>query len=107
MTKIKYIKHAIIRSWWVIALMLIGSIIYERAIQKREWQLLQLQEQLTSLRIEKQNALHKQQTLQQQINSQNDPAWIELALMKGLGLSPEDQQKVYFFQESKTIDDSP
>jgi hypothetical protein len=36
-----------------------------------------------------------------QINSQSDLAWIELTLMKGLGVAPEDSQKVYFFGESE------
>lgn len=31
-----------------------------------------------------------------EINSQSDPAWVELMLMKNLGLVPEGQIKVFF-----------
>ncbi|MCE2983850.1 MAG: hypothetical protein LW832_09830 [Parachlamydia sp.] len=48
------------------------------------------------LQKEKRTALKRQEDLQLQINSQSDPAWIELTLMKGLGLVPEGEQKVYF-----------
>ena len=41
-------------------------------------------------------ALEKQKGLLRQINSQNDPAWIELMLMKEMGLVPEGQTKVFF-----------
>lgn len=46
---------------------------------------------------EKQKALQKQQDLKWQINSQSDLAWIELTLMKGLGLVPEGKKKVFFY----------
>lgn len=37
-----------------------------------------------------------QEDLLLQINSQSDPAWVELILMKGLGLVPEGQTKAVF-----------
>lgn len=101
--KLELIKSAIIKSWWVIAFILIGSALYEKAIQKRESQFIQLQEQLAFLQEEKLIAINRHQNLQLQTNSQSDLAWIELALMKGLGVTPEDQQKVYFFPRLKNI----
>ena len=106
MMKFKMIKDILIQSWWMIALILSGSVLYERAIQKRELQFIQLQEQLVSLQKEKKKVLYKQYNLSQQINSQSDPAWIELSLMKGLGVVPEDQQKVYFFPETEMFSES-
>lgn len=89
-----------IQSWWVIAFILICAIIYEHGLKKRDTLYQQLTEQWLSLQKEKQEALHHQQNLQLQINSQSDLAWVELTLMKGLGLVPEGQQKVYFYQEN-------
>ncbi len=49
--------------------------------------------------IRKAKNLELQQCLEQQINSQSDLAWLELTLMKGLGLVPENDQKVFFYQD--------
>lgn len=55
-----------------------------------------LRKKLSDIQIEKEAALNQQQDLRLQIISQQDPAWIELTLMKGLGLVPEGQQKILF-----------
>jgi hypothetical protein len=55
-----------------------------------------LQERLNELENEKRLALDLRENLLYQINSQSDHDWIELTLMKGLGLVPEDQTKVFF-----------
>ena len=55
--------------------------------------------QLYALQSEKKFLLEEKQDLKLQINSQNDPAWIELTLMKGLGLVPEGQLKVHFTKD--------
>lgn len=85
-----------IHSWWVCAFTLLCGILYEQGLEKREVHYQQLTKQLTLLQSEKHLALKKQENLKRQINSQSDLDWIELTLMKGLGLCPEDQQKVYF-----------
>ena len=86
-----------IRSWWVIAFIFACVILYEQGLKTREQLYQQLNEQLMKLQLEKQRALKQQENLELQINSQSDLAWIELTLMKGLGLVPEDQQKIFFF----------
>ncbi|WP_068468006.1 hypothetical protein [Candidatus Protochlamydia phocaeensis] len=90
--------HLFVRSWWVMAFFLMCFILYEQALKNRDRHYKQLSEQLISLQMEKQKALQKQKNLQLQINSQSDLAWIELTLMKGLGLVPEGEQKIYFYQ---------
>lgn len=90
----------VIRSWWVIAFVIACTIIYEQGLKNREDLYLQLTEQCLSLQKEKQAALEHQQNLQLQINSQSDVAWVELTLMKGLGLVPEGQKKVYFYPDN-------
>ena len=69
---------------------------YEQGLKKRNTIYQQLTEQSAHLQIEKQKLLLRQQNLQLQINSQSDRAWVELILMKELGLVPEEQRKVYF-----------
>lgn len=90
----------IIRSWWVIAFMLGCLILFEQGLKKRDQHFQQLKDQLVSLQTEKAAALRRQKNLERQVNSQSDLAWIEMTLMKGLGLCPEGQKKV-FFQEEK------
>ena len=70
-------------------------IIYERGIRALNENGRQLIDKLEELQNEKNNLLKLQEELQLQINSQNDPEWIELTLMKNLGLVPEGQYKIY------------
>lgn len=48
----------------------------------------------------KKKASAEQEELMQQINSQSDPLWVQLILMKVLGLVPEGQKKIHFYEES-------
>lgn len=95
---INLLYQIFIRSWWVVAFLLLCAILYEQGLKKRNQHYQQLNEQLISLLQEKQAALQKQEDLLRLINSQSDPTWIELVLMKELGLVPEGEQKVYFYQ---------
>ena len=97
----KILQSLFIRSWWVIAFMLLCGIIYEQGLKQRNTLYQQLTEQYSTLLQEKQEVLHQQQNLQLQINSQSDLAWVELTLMKGLGLVPEGQQKIYFYPDER------
>lgn len=92
--------HLFMQSWWVIAFLCLSAILYERGLKKRNDLYQQLTEQQVALLQEKQEALKHQQNLQLQINSQSDLAWVELTLMKGLGMVPEGQQKVYFYEDN-------
>ena len=96
----KVIQIIFTQSWWVIAFILMCAMLYEHGLKKREALYQQLTDQWLSLQKEKQEALYQQQNLQLQINSQSDLAWMELTLMKGLGLVPEGEQKVYFYQSN-------
>jgi cell division protein FtsL len=97
----KFFYTFFIRSWWVITFLLFCFFFYEKGLERREQQYQQLNEQLKQLQWEKKQTLIKQQNLQLQVNSQSDLSWIELTLMKELGLSPEGQQKVYFEKQIK------
>jgi hypothetical protein len=92
----KGIESFLIKNWRVILFTLCCFIVYERSIQDYSGQTAYLANKLTSLEKEKNLLLKEQETLQLQINSQSDPKWIELTLIKVLGVVPEGQKKVYF-----------
>ena len=89
-------RNFIGQSWWVILFIFICSIVYSHASHKKNEVVATLDNQLGTLMIEKDALLQEKEDLLLQINSQSDPAWIQLTLMKGLGLVPDGQLKVYF-----------
>lgn len=93
---IKFIEKAVIRSWWVVSFSLLCFMIYEQAVKTRDEHYNKLSGQLSDLQNEKEKARKKNEELLLQVNSESDPAWVELVLMQGLGLTPEDQTKVFF-----------
>lgn len=94
----KNCKIHIIKSWWIILFALLCYVAYEQGGRARQKQLIDLAEQLAFLQSEKTKALEIQNDLFMQVNSQSDPAWVELTLMKGLGLVPEGHIKVLFIE---------
>ncbi len=98
--------EGIIHSWWVVLFVLFCAIIYERGIRSLNENRRQLLEKLEELQSEKSALLKLQEELQLQINSQNDPEWIELTLMKNLGLVPEGQYKIYIQKAKESANDN-
>jgi len=92
-------QSLLINSWWVILFSIFCYMGYEQGGKFRIIQFEGLSERLISLQLEKKKALSLQKDLIMQINSQSDPAWVELTLMRGLGLVPEGQIKVLFTQQ--------
>ena len=84
------------QSWWVVLFLACGSVFYFHGMWKKDVAHQELQTKLKGLEREKQEAAEKKQELTLQIQSQDDPAFVEMTLMKGLGLVPEGQVKVYF-----------
>jgi hypothetical protein len=74
---------------------------YERGMKRRDQDFAKLSKQYLELQNEKMNAETLRESLLLQINSQSDPAWVELTLMKELGLVPEEEIKVIFTDSSK------
>lgn len=79
--------------------MIICYMLYENGMRNRNKHYVRLEKQWQDLKTEKLHALALQDDLLLQINSQSDPAWVELTLMKGLGLVPEGHRKIYFSKE--------
>ena len=93
---LKLIEQSIFKSWWVILFALCCFAFYERGIGQKSRDYAQLQHQLVELQDEYAHLVKVQEDLRLQINSQSDPDWLELVLMRGLGLVPEQQTKVFF-----------
>ncbi len=97
-----WIEDFIITSWWVVLFLLGCYFFYEHGLLKRDQDFTKLSAQYLDLQREKKLALTQQEDLLLQINSQSDPAWMELTLIKGLGLVGEGQTKILFTDDAVT-----
>lgn len=98
------IEEFFIRSWWVILFVLGCYVCYEHGLKKKDNDFAKLQLHYFDLQKKKKFLLLQQEELSRQVNSQSDPAWVELVLMKGLGLTPEGQTKVLFTSQKETLE---
>lgn len=85
--------------WWVFLFMATCFVTYAHASKKKLQTYKVLVERLRELEIARDLAISEKGRLELEIHSQSDPLWIQLALMKGLGLVPEGQKKVLFQEE--------
>lgn len=90
--KDRFIRHY----WWVLVFIAICFGMYAHAAHKKQQAISALQSHLQQLYVEQENLLLEKEELLLNIHSQKDPAWIELTLIKGLGLVPDGKIKVYF-----------
>lgn len=89
-------ERLFLHSWWVLLFVLLCFFFYEQGERSQKSLYLGLTTQLEELTTEKMKALERQKRLRMQINSQSDPAWIELTLRRCLGVVPEGESKIYF-----------
>ena len=92
-------EKKLLRHSWLLAFMIVCYIGYERGVKRLSSDFEMLNQRLTELESQKKEALDLQKSYLLQINSQHDPAWLELTLMRVLGLVPEGQTKVYFSED--------
>jgi hypothetical protein len=93
------LEEIFIRSWWV-ALFLLGCYLcYNHGQEIRNQDFDKLHVQYLELQKERARAYALRESLTLQVNSQSDPEWVELTLMKGLGLVPEGSTKVIFVEK--------
>ncbi len=88
-------ERFIVSWWWVLLCALVCYGACEHVLRSRDREYRVLFTQLEALKVEKLLALDLQADLQLQIHSHSDPKWVELTLMKVLGLVPEGQTKVF------------
>lgn len=96
------LEEIFIKSWWVILFALFCHMLYEQGLKKRDREFAKLYSQLQELKTQKKEALSLQENLILQVNSQSDPEWVELILMKGLGVVPEGDIKILFKKENSS-----
>lgn len=89
-----------LRSWWLLLFLLLCQLLYREASNSLNKELAFLEQYLAKVKTELERARERNEDLHLQIQSQSDHEWIELVLMKGLGLVPEGQRKVYFVEET-------
>lgn len=90
-----FLKH----NWWVLLCLGLVYFFYSHGMQKKRETLASLEKRLVFMQQQKLLAEETREELRLQVKSQEDPAWVEMTLMKGLGLVPEGQRKIYFKQQ--------
>lgn len=90
------LEKGFLKSWWMILFCVLCYLLYEQGLKQIDSDYAKLDEQRQELEMQKEKAVSLNQSLQLQVNSQSDPAWVELTLMKVLGVVPEGQTKVLF-----------
>lgn len=84
------------RSWWVVLFCLTASAIHLHFLKGQKTQVKQLCYRLEEMEKAKGAAFVLRNDLRERISSQSDPAWIEMVLMRDLGVVPEGFLKVHF-----------
>lgn len=84
------------KNWWVI-LFCVGCLVASWPfLQGKRSELNQLCRRLEMMQADERQALQDRVDLQERLASQSDPAWIEMVLMRDLGVVPEGFVKVHF-----------
>ncbi len=84
------------RYWWVVCFCTITVLFHFHSVKSKKLTLKNLGEKLWEKEREKELAFSKREDLKLRIASQDDPAWIEMILMRDLGVVPEGFLKVHF-----------
>ena len=87
------------RCWWTVLLILFCWGFYLHAMHKKKELFAELQSKVDLLEKQLYVAVEEREDLLVRIESQSDPAWIEILLKKQLGMVPFGLTKVYFFEE--------
>lgn len=93
------------RCWWTLLVLLMAYGLYLHGMQKKRELLTCLHEKVMLLKQKVSLAKESQDDLLRQIESQSDPAWIEILMRKHLGMVPSGQTKVYFEQDLRASSD--
>ncbi len=83
-------------SGWFFLLLAAAALFYLYAIRQKSHLYSEMSVKLHELEKQKKDALAAQADLRLQIQSQSDPAWVEMVLKRNLGMVREGQVKVYF-----------
>lgn len=84
------------RNWWVVIFCAVMTLVYFHFLKEKKEALCLLNARLNDMQVEKLQSLERREDLELRIASQTDPAWIEMVLMRDLGVVPEGFLKVHF-----------
>jgi len=84
------------QSWWVLLFCALVAAAYFHFMKEKKGALSLLSGRLYEMEQEKWRSIQKREDLELRIASQNDPAWIEMILIRDLGVVPEGFLKVHF-----------
>jgi len=84
------------RVFTTVFLLTTSYLFYHQSIGKKSQLLHGLESQQNALIQEKVVLIERQKDLMLELASASDPAWVELSLMRRLGVVPEGQVKVHF-----------
>ena len=91
-----YWKRFCIRSWWVFVFSTLSVAFYFQAAHGRTIIFSDLSQRLHEMERDKLALSQDREELALQLQSETDPAWVEMLLMKELGVVPEGWTKVHF-----------
>ena len=75
---------------------MLSGVCYLQAAGSKKALIYKLEQRAFELQEEKRAALQQKEELELRIASQSDPAWIELVLLREVGVVPEGYLKVHF-----------
>jgi hypothetical protein len=84
------------RFWWVGVFCALALVTYSHVMKSRTAALAELQFRASEMQKEYLYAVVENDDLSMQIASQTDPAWVELVLLREMGVVPEGYLKVHF-----------
>lgn len=93
------IRELIVRAWWVWVCAVFAFGLRERAVKSISEEMVILSHRAQQLSFEIAEKEASQKILALQLASRDDPAWIELTLIRHLGLVPEGYTKIYLQDE--------
>ncbi|MDE3055113.1 MAG: hypothetical protein KGI80_00230 [Verrucomicrobiota bacterium] len=85
---------------WLFFLLIPLFFTYACAMRTKKSQVQRLVLQIQEKERERDLALQKREDLQLQIASKNDPSWIEMLLIRELGVVPEGWLKIHFIPKN-------
>lgn len=77
-------------------LILASFLIFYHGFTKKNHEIAKHKNEIAKLQEEREKQKAINEDLKLRVNSQNDPSWIELVLMRELGLVPKGKIKVHF-----------
>lgn len=84
------------KTWWVAAFCAVALLVFGHAMKNRTAAIAELRFRLSEAEKMSLLATREKEELAQRIASQSDPAWIELVLLREVGVVPEGFLKVHF-----------